>query len=103
MLGQNRSSVVAGKPVEIGTRDFTRKILSTKPYGVLSEQADQGAIGMVNAFHEGAELDELFHDAPLPFPRALTRSLNSLISSLMGACDDVRIQELDFQAPASDF
>jgi hypothetical protein len=44
--------------VEIGTANFTRKILCTKHNSMLSSQADEGAIAMVEAFHKGWELDE---------------------------------------------
>jgi hypothetical protein len=47
----------AGQPVEIGKANFTRKILCTKHNSMLSAQADQGAIAMVKAFHQGAELE----------------------------------------------
>ena len=46
-----------GEPIEIGKANFTRKILCTKHNSALSEQADQGAITMVEAFHKGAELE----------------------------------------------
>jgi hypothetical protein len=47
-----------GEPVEIGKANFTRKILCTKHNSMLSVQADQGAIAMVNAFHEGNKLED---------------------------------------------
>ena len=47
-----------GEPVEIGTANFTRKILCTKHNSMLSSRADEGAIAMVKAFHKGAELEE---------------------------------------------
>jgi hypothetical protein len=47
----------AGKAVEIGKGNFTRKILCTKHNSMLSTQADQGALAMVEAFHQGAELE----------------------------------------------
>ena len=47
-----------GEPVEIGRANFTRKILCTKHNSMLSVHADQGAIAMVNAFHEGIKLED---------------------------------------------
>ena len=47
-----------GEAIEIGTANFTRKILCTKHNSMLSSRADEGAIAMVKAFHEGAKLEE---------------------------------------------